>query len=71
MQSRAPFQILQISKQPILSGDELYYPGHKFWKPKVRIVYGAVEEGDGWLLSLGANDSACEMAGVKKEDLFL
>jgi len=71
MQSRPPFKILQISKQPILSGDELYYPGHKHWKPKCLLPYGAIEQDGGWLVAMGKNDSAAVTALIKEGDLNL
>lgn len=71
MESKPPFQIIQLSKHPILSGTEEYFPGHKFWKPRCCLAYGAVEQGDGWLVSVGVNDSACGFAKVTKEMLNL
>lgn len=64
MESKPPFQILKISKTPILSGNEEYFPGHKYWKPKVCICYGAIEEDGGWGVALGINDSASAIAHI-------
>lgn len=71
MESQPPFRILKVSKHPIVSGDELYYPGNKHWKPKCLLPYGAIATPDGWLVSIGANDSACETIEVTERDLNL
>jgi hypothetical protein len=71
MESKPPFRILQVSKHPILSGDELYTPHCRHWKPSVRIVYGAIKTDTGWQLALGANDCACEIADVTENQLNL
>jgi len=70
MEKRPPFRIIKVSQHPILSGDELWQSA-RHWKPKVRICYGAVEYDNGWLVSVGANDSSCEMWRIKREDLNL
>jgi len=71
MESKPPFRILQISKQPILVGDELYYPGNKHWKAKCLLPYGAIEQDGGWLVALGKNDAACVTANIRREHLNL
>lgn len=70
-EAKPPFRILQMSKHPILVGDELYYPGCKRWKPKVLICYGAIEQDGGWLVALGKNDAACVTANIRRENLNL
>lgn len=71
MQSEPPFAITAVSSVPIIAGDERYFHGWKFWKPRVVIPYGAVAEGDGWRVSVGVNDSACADMIVKPEQLHL
>ena len=67
----------QISKLQILRGSELdgltaderkkcYH-----WKPNVVFPLGAIEYKDGWLLSVGINDSACALVTLKESDLNL
>jgi hypothetical protein len=70
MESKPPFRILKIS-DPIISGDETFYPGHKFWKPRCRLPYGAVKDecNRKFLVSLGANDSACELLELTEEQI--
>lgn len=70
MDRQPPFQIRDISRLPILTGHEMFYQ-HKFWKPRVLIVYGAVKHGAGWRLGVGVNDSACGTITVTKNDLNL
>ncbi len=71
MDAKPPFTITQISKWPVFSGDERYVPGWNYWKPNVAIVYGAIANENGWLLSLGMNDSFCATLNVKEKDLNL
>jgi hypothetical protein len=71
MEAKPPFRIIKVSQFPIISGDELYYPGNKHWKPKVRIPYGAIETPEGWLVAMGANDSACETIELTTKMLHL
>lgn len=70
-ESRPPFEIIQLSKRPILTGTEQYFHGHSHWKPRVVITHGAVEEGDGWRLALGVNDSQCAAALITEKELNL
>lgn len=71
MEPFPPFRITAISKEPILAGDEQYFLNHKHWKPKVVIVYGAIDRSGGWLVSVGVNDSACRTAFIKPTHLNL
>lgn len=71
MDSQPPFQVTAVSKEPILSGDEEYIPGHKFWKPNV-VFAGTVIERDGnYVLAYGHNDSQCRTITLRPEDLRL
>lgn len=71
MDKEPPFKILKIRQKPILSGNEKYFSNWKFWKWNVAIPYGAIPDGDGWLVSVGLNDSACSVVRFTKEDLNL
>lgn len=71
MDLNPPFKINRWSSFPLLSGNEQYFPDWKFWKPNVCITYGAIQYREGWLLSLGLNDSACGEAYIKHEHLNL
>jgi hypothetical protein len=54
-----------------MSGDERMTQGWKYFKPAVAIPYGAMENDDGWDVSVGLNDSECAIVRVKKEHLNL
>lgn len=71
MESQPPFQVMAVSKWPILSGDDRYKYGWKFWKPRVVIPYGAIEWNGGWMVSIGRNDSECALVHVTPEMLNL
>lgn len=67
-----PFQILTISKRPILRGSEIGGDPSRFhFKPKVVIPYGAIEHEGGWLVSCGQNDSASVLVKIQPKDLQL
>ncbi len=66
-----PFKIIAVSKQPILTGNEAYEPNCPHWKPKVVICYGAIKQGDDYLVSCGFNDSSCGIVKVRVCDLNL
>lgn len=70
-QEAPPFRILQVSQQPILTGNELYVPDCPHWKPRICIPYGAVKRGDGWRVSLGINDCQCALVDLTENDLNL
>jgi len=69
--SKSPFAIERISKFPVFSGDERFVPHCKHWKQGVAIAYGAIPDGDGWLVSVGLNDSLCATLKVNSSDLNL
>lgn len=71
MEPHPPFNVLHVSKTPILSGDESGDPVVWHWKPDVCIPYGAIEDDGGWLVSLGINDAHCAVIRLKEEDLNL
>lgn len=75
-EKKAPFRVLQISDQPILSGSE--EDGHRVdpryvhgWKPYVVFPCGLVPHDDGWLVSFGINDWACAVGKLKLDQLQL
>lgn len=71
MEKEPPFQIVAVSKRPILVGNEQYFHGSKFWKPNVAICYGAIALDNLFLISIGINDSACGVMSVTREQLYL
>lgn len=71
MENKPPFRVLQVSKQPILAGNELYTPDCKHWKPRICIPYGAVERDGGWMVSLGLNDCQCATVTLEEKNLNL
>lgn len=71
MDDKPPFKVFKFSTKPILSGNEQYFPGWKFWKWNVFYPGGAIKRDDKFLLSLGVNDSACAIATLKESDLNL
>lgn len=71
MEPHPPFQVIKISKHPVLIGNEQYFPNWKFWKPRICIPYGAIKSGDNFEVSIGVNDSASAIAVVKPEHLNL
>ena len=68
---KPPFRILQVSQQPILTGDERYAWDCPHWKPRICIPYGAVARGNGWRVSLGLNDCECAIVDLTDNDLNL
>lgn len=68
MNNEPPFEMLEISSHPILSGHEWRSPA-PHWKPNVVIPYGAVEQGEGWLVSVGVNDSAACLVKITEKHL--
>lgn len=67
-----PFEMLRISQQPILAGEEgCNLTRCKHYKNGVVFVCGAIKEKDGYLVSFGHNDSSCRIARLRPEDLKL
>lgn len=71
-----PFTPLRCSTRPLMVGSE--EDGHKVdprfvegWKPYVVFPCGLVEDGPGWLVSLGVNDWQCAIAKLKPDQLHL
>jgi hypothetical protein len=68
MDPKPPFQVRRFSK-PLVRSHHEYISGHRYWKPRIAIPYGAVEEGDRFLVYHGVNDSWCRTASIPKERL--
>lgn len=79
MKKDPPFEVIATSQKPILYGSELDNTKGKkdcpHYKRQVVFPGGAVEVSstvsDGWLVSVGVNDSACEIIRVTPNDLHL
>jgi len=65
IEPKPPFRILKVSQQPIITSNEAYTPGWRYWKPRIIVAYGAIKEGDDYLVSVGLNDSECAFVRVK------
>lgn len=70
IESSPPFRVRQVSKFPILTGNEMFNEA-PFWKSKCMLPYGAMKSGDAYEVALGMNDSQCAIATVWKENLNL
>ena len=70
METKPPFQIVSISRFPIMAGTERYFPINH-WKPRVLFPAGALKQGDDYLVSLGVNDSATGKVLLTEADLNL
>jgi predicted GH43/DUF377 family glycosyl hydrolase len=67
-----PFQMLEISKRPILRGSEVGGDESRFHhKKNVVFPLGAIEHEGGWIVSVGINDSQCALVKIKESDLQL
>lgn len=67
-----PFQMLSISKRPILKGSEVGGDKARFhWKAQVVFPLGAIEYENGWLVSVGSNDSASLLVKISPSNLNL
>jgi predicted GH43/DUF377 family glycosyl hydrolase len=71
MEGKPPFTTLAVSKTSILSGNEIYTPNCKHWKPNVVICYGAEKKGDNYELSVGLNDSKIALVELTEKQLKL
>jgi predicted GH43/DUF377 family glycosyl hydrolase len=71
MEKVPPFKILQISRQPVIAGHE--------WKPhdcfhakhNVAIPYGAIADGQNFVVSIGLNDATCCVSRLNAKQLRL
>lgn len=72
MKAEPPFQMLAVSKRPILRGSEIGGEETRVhFKKNVAFPSGAIEHEGGWLVSCGQNDSASLLVKVKEKDLQL
>lgn len=75
MKPEPPFEVVAVSRKPILYGSEMDNwkvkdrPHH--WKPNVIFPAGAVATEKGWILSCGVNDAACALLEITPEMLNL
>jgi hypothetical protein len=73
MNPEPPFEIVRVSKRPVLFGSEMSdlkikdRPNH--WKANVVFCSGAVEKDGAFMLSVGENDSASLLVKVTEKDL--
>lgn len=67
-----PFDMLRISKSPILSGEEgACLDKNVHYKSNVVFCCGAIKDGDSWLLSYGWNDCQARLVRLREADLKL
>ncbi len=71
MESHPPFKTVEISRSPIISGDETLNLECKHWKQNVVFCCGAIKNETGWSLAYGANDCECKLAHLTLKDLKL
>ncbi len=72
MKADMPFQMLAVSKRPILRGSEIGGDATRFhFKKNIIFCLGAIEHEDGWLVSCGINDSQCALVKINPENLNL
>lgn len=71
MEAAPPFKVLQVSKEPILYGSPWEKENVFHWKSNVVYPGGAIKNGDGYLVSIGVNDSRCCLVKVSEQDLNL
>lgn len=75
MKNKPPFEVVRVTKRPILYGSEIDEirvkdrPHH--WKANVVFAGGATTTPEGWTLAVGVNDSACFLAKIRACDLNL
>lgn len=70
MENTPPFQIVAVSKFPILAGTERYFPVTR-WKPRVIFPAGAIKTENGFVVSVGLNDAATARVTLTEQDLNL
>jgi predicted GH43/DUF377 family glycosyl hydrolase len=72
-----PFEVLAVSCKPVVYGSEIDRLKRAQWEAcpqyKRQVVFpgGAVAVDGGWLVSVGVNDSACEILKITPKDLHL
>lgn len=64
----APFQMLRISRRPVLYGEEgCNLDGYRWWKGSVVFCCGALCEGADLMLAIGWNDAKARLVKLKPE----
>lgn len=71
MEPFAPFSHTKVSSHPIISGNERYVHDCPHWKANCVLAYGIIKEADGFVISMGLNDSMCAVLRLKESDLNL
>lgn len=72
LKAEPPFQMLQVSKRPILRGSEIGGDEGRFhFKKNVVFAAGAIECDGGWMISVGVNDCQSLMVKITEKDLNL
>lgn len=75
MNPEPPFNVVAVSKKPIIHGSEVdsLTPEQRKKVPhrKMNVVFpsGAVQKDDGWIVSIGENDCACKLVKIRPKDL--
>ena len=68
----SPYNMVAVSKRPILFGSEKGGDRtRKHFKPNVVFPAGAVKDGTSFLISVGVNDSTCEVVEISEKGLNL
>ena len=70
METTPPFQIVAVSKHPILAGTERYFAVPR-WKPRILFPAGTVKKDGEFIVSLGVNDAATGRVTLAEGDLNL
>lgn len=77
MEAQPPFPVTKISKRPIVTASEVcdLMPMDRdnilSYKANVVFPAGCIETKDGWVVSVGVNDSSCLLLKVTANDLHL
>lgn len=71
MESEPPFKTVAVSTFPILAGNEKWIPNCHHVKRNVAICYGAIQDGDGFVISGGLNDAESFTMKLSVSDLNL
>jgi predicted GH43/DUF377 family glycosyl hydrolase len=72
MKSEPPFQMLAVSKRPILRGSEVGGDSSRHhFKKNIVFSAGAIEHDGGWVISCGCNDSQSLIVKITEKDLNL
>ena len=77
LESKPPFNVLAVSKKPILYGSEIdmFKSAERkacfHWKANVVFSCGLMLDEDHFIISVGINDAACAMVRISKDKLNL